>query len=616
MAGNEHEHSGEVISRILKETNRETFAAAKDAIMNKVLVATLQEAIDELGSADDIANRALTYVDEQHTALHGAVGALKERLLDDVARRSTETLSDPEAAAGEAHTRIDEENEILGAAQDVLRARLLSDVAERSTQALADPEAAAGDAYTRIEADDPVLFEVTETLKARLLGDVAERSTQALADAQAAALQARTLIDDDHATLVGASDELKQRLIAEIATRSTKALADPEATADKAMALVDTQHTALLEAIDHLKEQLLQTIVRESLSQISHEMGGANGSLPDLHDRAAHPPADSADQPPSEPAASNEPAFPADTAPTAQVHRKIAVNGYPEDEPVFEAKLDPEDEPAMGFYLYGVVENRDTDLADALPKGGIDPEYPPILLPFRSMAAIVSKVPLAPFQEDDAEWKTTVAQAHDRVLGQAAEAGCVVLPSYSGSTYASIGALKETLTEQATAVQTALEELADRREWDVQIYCDPENVKHAVQRANASVDSFKDEFAETTTMWSEEGPNNELAKFEQGSDTTEDEVVETILSSCRERSHRILCDCAVDTRDISLSEDSVFGNNRMVLNASYLVDDDDGTAFRDTLAHLVDEYEDLGLVYYVKGPHMPCRFTVADLPTL
>ncbi len=572
MSGSVEEQRGDAISRILREANHETFSAAKDAIMQKVLMATLQEAVDELGSPEDIADRALALLGAEHTSLHGAVDALRERLLGEVVRHSTDVLADPEAAAAAARTRIPE--------------------------------------------DEPSLVEATEALKERLLRDVADRTTEALADAVAVSLQARAVLGDAPPVVVSAVDELRQRLIAEIARHSSEALSNPEATARQAIALMDQQHATILQAIDRLKEQILQNIVRESLARISDEVGGMSPPSGPLR------PSDRAPQgPPAAETGSVAPrTAPADgssgeIAPSAHLRRKAA-NGFPVDEPVAAPDASVDAVPAMGFYLYGIVENHADGFADAFPEGGIDPEYPPILLPLDAVAAIVSKVPLAPFRKKDAAWKETVAQAHERVLSQAAVAGCAVLPTYFGRTYESIGALKDALAEETDAIGAAMERLAGKREWHVKIYCDPERVQEAVGRSEEAVDAFKIEFADSVHLWSEEAPDAELARLEEGLHLAPGEVVETILSSCRERSYRLLTSCAVDVHRISLSVDSVFGNNRMVLNASYLVEEEAGGTFRDALARLVAEYEDLGLVYYVKGPHMPCRFALSDAPSL
>ena len=124
--------SGESITRILREGNKETFAAAKDVIMHQVLLATVQEAIEDLGSPEAIAERALGHVDEEHTALRQAVNTLKGRLLEAIARRSTDELADPRTTALQAQERIEPGHKAIIAAKNLLKHRLLEDIIEQA----------------------------------------------------------------------------------------------------------------------------------------------------------------------------------------------------------------------------------------------------------------------------------------------------------------------------------------------------------------------------------------------------------------------------------------------------------------------------------------------------
>jgi hypothetical protein len=133
--------SGDSISRILRERNKETFAAAKGAIMERVLLATVQEAIEDLGSPDQIAERALQHIEKEHTALRDAIATVQERLVEQVAHRSTEELADPEATALRDLERVEDDHKTILKAKNLLKMRLVEAIARRSTEELADTEA-------------------------------------------------------------------------------------------------------------------------------------------------------------------------------------------------------------------------------------------------------------------------------------------------------------------------------------------------------------------------------------------------------------------------------------------------------------------------------------------
>ncbi len=221
---------GDSISKLLLEENRDTFAAARQAIVERVLRATVQEAINALGGPEDIASKALDLVGTDHEVLRKAQATLTGRLLQGVARRTTEALADAGQTAQQAQAHVGDEHEAL-------------------TQA-------------------------TGALKGRLLAEVARRATEALADAGKTAQQARAHLGE-HTLVVQAVDVLREVLVEEIARRATEALADADEAAQQAQARIGAEHETILAAVDQLKARILQTIVSGSLARIQDEVGGA-----------------------------------------------------------------------------------------------------------------------------------------------------------------------------------------------------------------------------------------------------------------------------------------------------------------------------------------------------
>ena len=519
--------SNDAIARILRTGNKETFDAAKDAIMKRVLLATVQEAIEDLGSPDDIAERALQHLEEEQTPLLQAVVKVKERLLEDVARRSTDEL----------------------------------------------------------------------------------------ADAEATAQQARAHIDDEHEAVVGAVDELKHRLIHEIARRSTDELADAEAAAQQAQALIGDEHAAILQAIDTLKGQILETIVQQSLAKISDAVSTPLAVEELFQPQTPRKPYVKTSiveaRPPAPSARVESPEAPS-SAP--QMRRKKTANGYVvEDSPLAAAPPAEEAETPDTYYVYGIVANQGLVLADALADADIDPPYTPYLMPYQSVAAIVSCLPgtmqQAIRQED-------LHRVQERILEQVNAAGIAVLPMYAETTHPSQEHLQKALARYVDTLDTALKTLDEKQEWNVKIYCDSEKVQQEVYARDETIDSFLEQFVETAELWSDAGAEVELEALQEGMDTSLPDVVENLLDNCQKNCHRMLHMVSLDSRMAPASDDSVFGNSRMVLNASYLVAEDQGESFRVALERLAIDYEKLGLVYYIGGPNPPCRFASAETPML
>ena len=613
--------SNDSITRILREGNKETFAAAKDAIMQQVLMATVQEAIEDLGHPNAIAERALRHVDAHHAVLNQAVMQVKEHLIAEVARRSTEDLQDAKATALQAQEKIEHGlgHQTIVSAKDLLKERLIEAVAQRCTDELDDPEDVARQARIRIDEDNEALVYGQKALTKNLIAEVAARSTHELDDPEDVALQARVHIDNTHTVITGAVDELKQRLIAEIADRTTGALANAEAVAQQAHALVSPEHTVMLKAIDKLKEQLLETIVQESLAKINGEMSKPPADRPPAtppREKKAYVKNQVIDARGPDPTEAAEAPGAASSAPT--MRRRKAANGYEagnEALPEAAPAQSIEDAP-VAHYVYGIVAKSSLALTDALAKTNIEPPYTPYLMPCQSITAIVGDLPGSVLTATDETWQDDLLGIQERILEQVNTAGFATLPMYAPTTHTNQTYLEKALAQYAETLHTALESLADKQEWNVKIYCDPAKVQQEISASDETINAFLDQFAASADLWSEVGAEAEVEAVREGLNVPLPELIDAILSNCQHHIHRTLDGVSLESRVAPASADNVFGSSRMVLKAAYLTVETQDQIFRAALEHLSARYESLGLVYYIGGPHPPCRFAAPDVPML
>ena len=609
------------ITRILREGNKETFAAAKNAIMQQVLMATVQEAIKDLGPPDAMAERALRQVDAHHAVLNQAVTQAKERLLDAVARRSMEDLKDAKTTALQAQEKIEHGlgHPAIVSAKDLLKEHLIDAVAQRCTDELNDPAEIARQARTHINEDDETLVYGQKALTKNLIAEVAARSTHELDDPEDVARQARVHIDNTHTVITGAVDELKQRLIAEIADRTTGEPANAEAVARQAHTLISPEHTVMLRAIDKLKEQLLETIVQESLAKINGEMSKPPEDRPPAtppREKKAYVKNQVIDARGPDPTEAAEASGAASSAPT--MRRRKAANGYeadtealPEAAPAESAEDAPTD-----HYVYGIVAKSGIALTNALAQADIDPPYTPYLMPHQSITAIVGDLPASVLTAPDETWQDSLRSIQERILEQVNTAGFAALPMYAPTMHTNRAYLEKALDRYAGTLHTALETLADKQEWNVKIYCDPAKVQHEISASDETIDAFLEQFAASADLWSEAGADAEVEAVREGLQIPLPELIDAILSNCQHHIHRTLDGVSLESRIAPASEDSVFGSSRMVLNAAYLIIEMQDQIFRAALEHLSTRYESLGLVYYIGGPHLPCRFAAPDVPML
>lgn len=790
---------GDSISKILRDSNNETFAAAKDAIMRKVLLATLQEAVDELGSPEHIAMKALAYIGEEQDTLLQAVDLVKEKLAGEVANQASEELSDAEALAQAARSKLEEDtlteagkvlqeqviaeiaahstaelndakalaeqarahlevdgdfltesaealkdhliheiadraSEDLSDAQSLaelaqshlqvsedlvqesantLKEKLAKDVAEQASHDLGDVESLAAEAQTHLQIDETLLQESSDALKEHLvqevsarakedladaatlaeqarphldlteehlqesadllrekvIDEIAERSIEDLADPEVAAAEAKIRIDAKHEAIVQAVDQLKLLLVDEIAERSIQDLADPEVAAEEAQKRIDTEHASILEAIDQLKEQILQNIVSDTLSRISDEVQGSllNNLAASANDTSAAdffapdreafapdtplvpewtkatetaatmPQASAIDTPqqvsqatpkPSGKASTSASPKPAPPKPTTPRTQKKVANGYPVDE---EALLDEfvidvdlgADLPEHGYYVYGIVANHEPFPTRILPKEGFDPKHAPTVISYKSIAALVNKFTVADFRkevESPKTWKEKGRHTHEQIFEKVTSAGYAVLPMPRGRIYYKEKEIKAALTDAYKILKTDLQKMTSMREWSIKIYCDMEKVQQAVAEDDQTADSILSEIEDMMGSWTKEGVEvnveAELDAIRTGMEISHDELIETIFINCEQHAHRSLHAIAQDHVVHPPSEDSVFGSSKMVLNASYLVYQEQSEAFRGVLEELATEHERLGFFYYIGGPNAPCHFTTSETPIL
>jgi hypothetical protein len=155
--------------------------------------------------------------------------------------------------------------------------------------------------------------------------------------------------------------------------------------------------------------------------------------------------------------------FPADAEPAATTDAKPA------------ATADTAPEPT-GFYLYCVVP-AGTKLPAGL--GGIDSAHSPGLIRHERLAAVVSQVPLADFDEDrlrerlaDMDWLERTARTHEHVLDTIGEQATLI-PMRLCSVYRNKRGVIDMLAREAPALEDALEQLEGKTEWGVKVFANP-----------------------------------------------------------------------------------------------------------------------------------------------
>lgn len=255
----------------------------------------------------------------------------------------------------------------------------------------------------------------------------------------------------------------------------------------------------------------------------------------------------------------------------------------------------------LGIYVYGLVAAGGWSPAPGL--AGIDEAHPVQTIVEADVAAVVSNVMLDQFGDDtlranlsDMHWVEHTARRHQQVLHEVIEQ-CTPIPMRMCTVYRDEAGLRSMLARDHDALAAALRELDARLEWGVKVF-----------RRGASASGVA---TGSSTLAASSGTaylQTRLAERDAGAQLQADQGL-----AC-DRVHEQLCDTAVACRLNPLQRPEVSGRgDAMVMNASYLVANEDGDLFGQRFATLRDESGQRGLELELTGPWPPYNFVPAAI---
>ncbi len=263
-----------------------------------------------------------------------------------------------------------------------------------------------------------------------------------------------------------------------------------------------------------------------------------------------------------------------------------------------------------GCYVYGIVSRNDGSPIEGLPAGGVDPDHPVYLLPHRDIQAVVSRVPLNGFGQEqlhtncnDPAWLAAKVQAHQAVLAQVLGSRAVV-PMRFGTIFESESGVEQMLAEHHEQFAKLLGRLTDKAEWGVKIYCDRRVLGRTAEETGPTVREAKAQIGEQSSGMAYFSAKNLREVIAREAERLSDE--------CAQRTHERLSPHAEDAVISPLHGKEITGREEeMILNGAYLVRRDQVVAFRAELGDLAEEYRALGFIHELSGPWPPYNFAQA-----
>ncbi|MGY4098732.1 GvpL/GvpF family gas vesicle protein [Nocardia sp. R16R-3T] len=215
------------------------------------------------------------------------------------------------------------------------------------------------------------------------------------------------------------------------------------------------------------------------------------------------------------------------------------------------------------------------------------------------LTAVVGSVPLDVFGEqplhrnfEDLDWLEATARAHDAVVSSMVRRGPAV-PLRLATVFHDDDRVRALLDERRADFDAALELVAGRTEWGVRAYGDRAALTAAVAEARAADKGSMSPGAEY------------LAR--RRAQLSAQETVERDAAECAEKIHACLVHHAAAGRRQPLTDPAVSGRRDwMVLNGTYLVDDDRTDDFTATVTTLGADFP--GIRLELTGPWPPYSF--------
>ncbi len=253
------------------------------------------------------------------------------------------------------------------------------------------------------------------------------------------------------------------------------------------------------------------------------------------------------------------------------------------------------DVPASGRYMYAV--SRGLTMSDLAAVRGID-DQPLELVTHRDLAALVSSVPMATFGEEslrrnleDLAWLETMVRAHDAVI-QAAATLAPTAPLRFATVCYDDDAVRQRLDDAYASLSAALDRVTGCAEWSVKVLTSAQGAAPsgaAVEPPASGAEYLRRKKAQATRA---------LEADEKA-------------AAAAQLIHQQLAGRARASRRLPAQDPRLSGHQgSMVLNAAYLVQDDDASAFEALLSSVRGEQPDV--LIESRGPWPPYSFAMLE----
>lgn len=292
-----------------------------------------------------------------------------------------------------------------------------------------------------------------------------------------------------------------------------------------------------------------------------------------------------------------------------------AAQGREQRKPASSPPPAPRRKPAVeGDALWCYCVARATD---ALPEDveGVDESGRLRRVEAGGLAVLTSRVPLAEFGEEplrenlnDFPWLEQVARRHEAVLEEAL-GGATIVPLRLCTIFEDEGGVKQMLVDQGPSLREALDALEGRQEWGAKLLVQPSALESAARERSAEARALQDEL--------EARSGGGAYMLRRRLERHLRQEAERIGGELGDAVHAALSDCATDFVLNSPQNRELSGHDGdMLLNAAYLIEDDNVERLHALVAELEREHAGMGARLELSGPWPPYNFVPTRGATL
>ena len=269
-----------------------------------------------------------------------------------------------------------------------------------------------------------------------------------------------------------------------------------------------------------------------------------------------------------------------------------------------------------GLYLYCIREK--TENAPEISIKGIDGEGETYTLLFRDLEAVVSRVSLEEFASDEIQrkarenlnWIKEKAVIHEMVVEEAMRKNGHILnliPMRFGTIFKYKRRLEETLDKDYPKIKEILEEIRGKQEWSVKVYLrDKKQFEQMIKESNEAIKEKEREVAslpEGMAFFTEEELKEVISK-----------ELEKELSNITEGLYESLKKQSVSSVKGKILKKELTGRQEpMVLNAAYLIPEENIEDFKKETIDINRQIEKNGVFLEYSGPWPPYNFTPLEI---